>query len=54
MRFPPEIMPNYDVYTGNYTGNYYEEFTASIYNCRITIHMRQILEKKSIMYKSKI
>lgn len=32
MRFPPEIMPNHAVYTGNYTGNYYEEFTASIYN----------------------
>lgn len=32
MRFPPEIMPNYAVYTGNYTGNYYEEFTAGIYN----------------------
>lgn len=32
MRFPSEIMPNYAVYTGNYTGNYYEEFTESIYN----------------------
>lgn len=32
MRFPPEIMPNYAVYTGNYTGNYHEEFTAGIYN----------------------
>lgn len=32
MRFPPEIMPNYAVYTENHTGNYYEEFTASIYN----------------------
>ena len=32
MRFPPEIMPDHAVYTGNYTGNYYEEFTASIYN----------------------
>ena len=39
MRFPPEIMPNYAVYTGNYTGNYYEEFTASIYN---------IVDKKTI------
>ena len=32
MRFLPEIMPDYAVYTENYTGNYYEEFTASIYN----------------------
>lgn len=32
MRFPPEIMPDYAVYTGIYTGNYYEEFTANIYN----------------------
>ena len=54
MRFPPEIMPDYAVYTGNYTGNYYEEFTASIYNCRFVKHMRQIFGKKSIMYKSKI